>query len=225
MRRAANVRAALVEGWPLFLTYVVIGVAYGVLARRAGLSVAEASASSFVIFAGSAQFAVIELLAAGASGLVVVLTVLSINARYLLIATALRPFLGGVAPSRRLGIAYLLTDESFAMAIGRFRRGHLSLAYYVAFGAGLWTAWNAGTLFGALIGAGVPDVGRWGIDFAITASFLAIVALGVRDRSDVIVAVLAAVLAAGLRLGGAPALGIVAAGALAPLVVIARSRP
>lgn len=218
-------RAALTEGWPLLVTYATIGIAYGVIARQAGLSVAEASASSFIIFAGSAQFAAVELLRAGESGPAVVLTVLLINARYLLIAAAFRRFLTGVPLTRRVGIAYLLTDESFAMAVGRSRRGHRDLTYYVTFATGLWIAWNAATLVGAVLGAGVPDPGRWGIDFAITASFLAIVVLGVRHRSDATVAVLAAVLAVGLRLAGAPALGVVAAGAIAPLVVVARHRP
>lgn len=215
----------MIEGWPLFLTYALIGLPYGVLARGAGLSAEQASASSFVIFAGSAQFAAIELLRAGASGPAVVLTVLLVNARYLLIAAALRPFLSSQPLARRLAIAYLLTDESFAMAVGRFRRGHRGLTYYATFGTGLWMAWNAATLVGALLGAGVPDPERWGIDFTITASFLAIVVLGIRGRADATVAVVAAVLAAALRLAGVPAPGIVAAGALAPLVVVGRRRP
>ena len=219
------VRTAFIEGWPLFLTYAIIGVPYGVLAREAGLSVAEASASSFLIFAGSAQFAVVELLRAGASAPVVVLTVLLVNARYLVIASALRPFVAGAPLVRRLGIAYLLTDESFAMGIGWFRRGHRELAYYVTFGGGLWVAWNGSTLAGALLGAGLTEPRRFGVDFAITAAFLAIVTIGVRHRADAAIAVLAAVLAASLRLGGLSVLGIVVAGALAPLVILARRRP
>lgn len=220
-----HVRAALIEGWPLFLTYSVIGVPYGVLAREAGLSVAEASASSFLIFAGSAQFAVVELVGAGASAPVVVLTVLLVNARYLVIASALRPFVAGAPLVRRLGIAYLLTDESFAMGIGWFRRGHRELTYYVTFGIGLWVAWNASTLAGALLGAGVTESRRFGVDFAITAAFLAIVTIGVRHNADAVVAVVAAVLAASLRLGGLSAFGVVVAGALAPLLILARRRP
>lgn len=202
-----HVRAALIEGWPLFLTYAIIGVPYGVLARQAGLSVPEASASSFLIFAGSAQFAVVELLHVGASVPIVVLTVLLVNARYLVIASALRPFVAGAPLVRRLEIAYLLTDKSFAMGIGWFRRGHRELAYYVTFGVGLWVAWNASTLAGALLGAGVTEPRRFGVDFVITAAFLAIVTIGLRHRADVVVAVLAAVLAASLRLGGSSALG------------------
>ncbi len=214
-------RAALAEGWPLLLTSVVIGIPYGVIARQAGLSVIETSAMSVIVFAGAAQFAAVELLRSGAGAPVVALTILLINARHLLMAAALRPFVGGASLVRRLGLAYILTDEAFAMGIGHFRRGHRDLSYYTVFGISLWCCWNAGTLAGAVFGAGVTDPSRFGIDFAITASFAAIVAIGVRHRADAIVALAAALVAAALRLGGASAVAVVAAGALAPLVAFA----
>ena len=222
--RRDPVRAALVEGWPLFLTYAIIGIPYGVLARQAGLSLAEASATSFLIFAGSAQFAAIELLRSEAGTPVVVLTVLLVNARYLVMAAALRPFLTGSSVARRLGIAYLLTDESFAMGIGWLRRGRRELSYYVTVGLGLWVAWNASTVAGAALGAEVADPSRVGVDFAITAAFLAIATLSVRHRTDVAVAIVAGSLVTALRLAGVSVLAIVVAGVVAPLTVIALRR-
>lgn len=153
------------------------------------------------------------------------LSVLLVNARYLLIGAALRPLVAEASLSRRLGLAYLLTDESFAMAIGRFRRGYRGVTYYATIGVGLWLAWNASTFAGALYGSEIPEIHRWGIDFAITASFLAVAALGIRDRSDAAVAIGAAVLAAALRLAGGPAFVVVAAGALARLGFLVRRRP
>jgi len=85
----------------------------------------------------------------------------------------------------------------------------------------LWCSWNLGTLLGAVFGAGVDDPQRFGIDFAITAVFVAIVAIGVRHRADVAVALAAALVAAALRLAGASAVAVVVAGALAPLVAFA----
>jgi 4-azaleucine resistance transporter AzlC len=211
-------RAAIVEGWPLFLTSLVIGIPYGVIARQAGLSIGEASATSVIVFAGAAQFAMVDLLRSGADGPVIVLTVLLINARHLLMAAAIRPFLATASLPRRLGLAYVLTDEAFAMGIGHFRRGHRDLTYYTVFAAVLWCCWNAGTLLGATFGAGIQDPQRYGVDFAITASFVAIVAIGVRHRADAVVALVAVLVAAGLRLAGASAVAVVVAGALAPVV-------
>jgi 4-azaleucine resistance transporter AzlC len=214
-------RAAIVEGWPIFVTAVVVGITFGLTARQSGLSVVETSATSIIVFAGAAQFVMVDLLRAGTPVPLIVLTVLLLNARHLLMAAALRPFVQVASIPRRLGLAYVLTDEAFAMGIGWFRRGHRDLAYYAVFSTVLWCSWNAGTLLGAIFGAGVQDPQRFGIDFAITAVFVAIVAIGVRHRSDVTVALVAALVAAGLRLAGASAVAVVVAGALAPLVAFA----
>lgn len=214
-------RAAIVEGWPLFLTSLLIGIPYGVVARQAGLSIGEASATSVLVFAGASQFATVDLLRSGTEGPLIILTVFLINARHLLMATAIRPFVATASLPRRLGLAYVLTDEAFAMGIGWFRRGHRDLTYYAVFASVLWCCWNAGTLVGATFGADIQDPQRYGVDFAITASFVAIVVIGVRHRADAAVAVAAALVAAGLRLAGASAGAVVVAGAIAPLVAFA----
>jgi 4-azaleucine resistance transporter AzlC len=215
-------RAAIVEGWPIFVTAAVVGIAFGVTARQAGLGVVETSATSVVVFAGASQFVMVDLLRTGAPAPLIVLAVLLLNARHLLMAAAIRPFVATTSLLQRLGLAYLLTDETFAMAIGHFRRGHRDVSYYTVFGAVLWCSWNAGTLLGATFGAGVQDPQRYGIDFAITAVFVAIVAIGVRHRADAVVAVVAVLVAAGLRVSGASAVAVVLAGALAPLVMLAQ---
>jgi len=214
-------RAAIVEGWPIFVTAVVVGIAFGLTARQSGLSIVETSATSVIVFAGAAQFVMVDLLRTGAPVPLIVLTVLLLNARHLLMAAAIRPFVQVASLPRRFGLAYVLTDEAFAMGIGWFRRGHRDLAYYAVFSTLLWCSWNLGTLLGAVFGAGVDDPQRFGIDFAITAVFVAIVAIGVRHRADVAVALTAALVAAALRIAGASAVAVVVAGALAPLVAFA----
>jgi 4-azaleucine resistance transporter AzlC len=214
-------RAAIVEGWPIFVTAVVVGIAFGLTARQSGLSIIETTATSLIVFAGAAQFVMVDLLRTGTPVPLIVLTVLLLNARHLLMAAAIRPFVQVASIPRRFGLAYVLTDEAFAMGIGWFRRGHRDLAYYAVFSTLLWCSWNVGTLLGAIFGAGVLDPQRFGIDFAITAVFVAIVAIGVRHRADVAVALAAALVAAALRLAGASAVAVVVAGALAPLVAFA----
>jgi 4-azaleucine resistance transporter AzlC len=213
-------RAAIAEGWPVLLTSAVIGATFGVIARQAGASVLEASGSSLIIFAGAAQFAAVGLLQSGASPAEIAVSVLLINLRHVLMAASLRPYFAGASLPKRLGLAYVLTDESFAMGIGWFRRGHRDLAYYATFATLLWACWNSGTIVGALFGAGIEQPQRYGIDFAITACFVAIVTIGARHRADVIVAVAAALVAAALKLAGASTVAVVVAGAIAPLVVI-----
>lgn len=209
----------------MFVTAIVVGIAFGLTARQSGLGVVEAMGTSLIVFAGAAQFVMVDLVRTGTPVPLIVLTVLLLNARHLLMAAAIRPFIASASPLQRLGLAYLLTDETFAMAIGWFRRGHRDLAYYAVFGTALWCSWNAGTLLGAVFGAGIEDPQRLGIDFAITAVFVAIVAIGVRHRADALVALTAALVAAALRVAGASAVAVVVAGALAPLVAFAIREP
>jgi len=214
-------RAAIAEGWPVFVTAVFVGIAFGLTGRQSGLGVLETSATSVIVFAGASQFVMVDLLRTGAPAPVIVLTVVLLNARHLLMAAAMRPFVGTASLARRLGFAYILTDEAFALGIGWFRRGHRDLRYYTVFGTVLWCSWNLGTVLGATFGADLQDPQRFGIDFAITAVFVAIVVIGLRHRADAVVAVAAVIVAAGLRLAGASAVAVVVAGALAPLVAFA----
>ena len=220
MTAAHPVRAAVREGWPVLLASVVVGTTFGVIARQSGLSVIEASGSSLLIFAGAAQFAAIGLLQNGAGAGEIALSVLLINLRQLLMATSLRPHFASAALPKRLGLGYILTDEAFALGLGWFRRGHRDLAYYVTFGTLLWLCWNLSTIAGAIFGAGIEQPQRYGIDFAITACFVAIVVVGIRHRTDVLVALAAAIVAAALRLAGASTVAVVIAGAVAPIVVL-----
>ena len=90
----------------------------------------------------------------------------------------------------------------------------------MTFGVALWLCWNVSTIAGAVFGAGITQPERLGVDFAITACFVAIVALGVRHRADIAVALAAGLVAAALRLLGASTVAVVVAGALAPLVIL-----
>jgi predicted branched-subunit amino acid permease len=99
-----------------------------------------------------------------------------------------------------------------------YRRGGRGVAYYLTFAASMWVLWNLGTIVGVLAGPAVPDPRVVGLDFAITATFIAIVVLGIRGRRDVAIALVAAAAAGLLRGMGLAVVAVVVAGALAPLV-------
>jgi 4-azaleucine resistance transporter AzlC len=209
---------AIREGWPVLITPFLVGVPFGILARETGLDPLQTSGMSVIMFAGASQFVALELFRSGAGPLVVIATTLLINLRHLLMAASLRPSFGDRPLPTRLGLAYLLTDEAFAMGSSWYRRGGRGLAYYVTFAASMWVLWNLGTIVGVLAGPAVPDPRVVGLDFAITATFIAIVVLGIRGRRDVVIALVAAGAAGLLRGMGLAVVAVVVAGALAPLV-------
>ena len=193
---------------------------FGVVARQSGLQPLEIVAMSLLVFAGASQFAMVRLLSESAPTLIVIASVLFINLRHALMAASLRSQLHGLPFFGRFLAAFFLTDEAFAMATGHFRRGGRSLAYYFAFAISLYVLWNIATVGGILIGDAIGDPRRYGIDFAITATFLGIVVLAIRRRSDIVIAVVAALIAGGLALAGASTVAVITAGALAPLIAV-----
>ena len=213
-------RSALLEGWPVLVSVIVVAIPFGIVARRSGLTPAEIMAMSVFVFAGASQFAMVRLFAAGTAWPIVVATVFLINLRHVLMAAALRPHFAGVSAARRMAAAFVLTDEAFAMAIGWFRRGRTELGYYATFAVALYVLWVAATAIGVLVGPSIGEPRRFGVDFAITATFIAIVALAIRRRSDAVVALGAALAAAALTALGASVVAVVTAGAVAPLLVV-----
>jgi 4-azaleucine resistance transporter AzlC len=213
-------RLAMGEGWPVLGTTLVVGTTFGVVAKQAGLEPIEIAAMSWFVFAGASQFAMVQLFAQSAPVPVVIASALFINLRHLLMATSLRPHFQRLPIGNRLLAAFFLTDESFAMATGHFRRGGRSLFYYFTFAISLFVLWNVATLGGIMLGAGIGDPRRFGVDFAITATFLGIVVLAVRRPADVVIAVVAGAISGALALAGAPTIAVITAGALAPVIAV-----
>jgi branched chain amino acid efflux pump len=208
------------EGWPVMGTVLVVGTTFGVVARQSGLEPLEIVAMSLLVFAGASQFAMVQLFSQSTPAPIVIVSVLFINLRHLLMATSLRSQLQRLPLAGRLAAAFFLTDEAFAMATGHFRRGGRSLAYYFTFAISLFVLWNLATVFGIVLGGAMGDPRRFGVDFAITATFIGIVVLAIRHRVDIVIAVVAALVAGGLALAGASTIAVITAGAVAPLIAV-----
>ena len=196
---------------PLLPGTVPFGLVYGITARAAHIPASLIQAMSLVIFAGSAQFAVVTLVAAGTPALIVALTAIILNLRHLLYSASLAPSLRDTPRRWRLVVAYFLTDETYGTVIGR--AGDLRpadrTAYVLGSGVCLWSAWQLSTLVGLLAGAQIPA--SWSLDFAAPLTFIALLVPLLKDRSLVWAAAVAAGVA-GLAFGAPLKLGIVVAG-------------
>jgi 4-azaleucine resistance transporter AzlC len=179
---------------PLLLGVAPFGMAYGAYAVERGIGAGLAQAMSVIIFGGASQFVAVELLATGVPGLVIVLTVGLVNLRHTLYAAALAPHVAPLSLGWRALLAYLLTDEAYAVGIRRYEQGDRApFRHWYLLGTcmALWACWQVTTAAGVFVGAAVPD--GWSLDFALPLTFIAIVVPALRDRPA-----LAAAVAAGL---------------------------
>ena len=159
----------------------VVGASYGALAAAAGVPPAIAVGMSVLVLAGSSQFLVVAVVAAGGSPVAAVLGGLLLNARHLPFGLAMSAVVADRWPGRLLG-AHILIDEvvAFSRARGTGRRARV--AYWTS-GVLLATFWLVGTIVGLLAGAAVPDPSVFGVDAAFPAALLALVLPGLR-RAD-----------------------------------------
>lgn len=195
---------------PILLGVAPFGLFFGALALEIGLRPLEAQGFSLFVFAGSAQFVAVDLLRQGATPAVIIFTIGVVNLRHVLYSASLAPQAARLPARLRAVMAWLLTDEAFAVSSPRLRQPDLTGAHWYFLGSGLalWTAWQISTAAGIVFGAAIPD--SWSLDFALPLTFLAMLIPTLIDRPAWAAAVSGGLLA--LLFRGLPhGLGLIAA--------------
>lgn len=180
---------------PLVIGAVPFGIIFGTLSTKAGLSAAGTIGMSLFVFAGSSQFIAMGLVGAGTAWPMIVLTTFVVNFRHLLYTATLLPDLKRLSRFWQVVLAFGLTDETFAVAVGRWQQpDNNPHKHWYQFGSMLfmYTNWNICTIIGLVAGQWLSDVGGWGLDFAMVAAFIGMVLPYLKGRPNY-----AAVLVAG----------------------------
>ena len=180
---------------PILIGVVPFGLVYGVVAVGSGIGELPAILMSTVVFAGASQIAASKLWADGAPLLIVVATGLVINLRFLMYSASLSLNFHDQSALRRWALAYLLTDQAYAVSVIRFDDDPAirKVAFYVGAGVSLWVTWQLSCVVGVLIGLQVPA--SWGLEFSVPLMFLALLVPTLRNRTTVVVATVSGVAA------------------------------
>src|SRR5262245_35695771 len=152
---------------------------------------------SGLVCAGAGQLVVLGLRAAPLPVAGITLATAIVNLRHLLLGAALRPWLGRLPARQAYGPAFFLSDESWAMTLREFATGGRDGAFLLGSGLTMSAAWIAGCLTGRAAGSWLTDPARWGLDFAFTAVFVALLVGRWRGRVDLLPWVVAAIVALG----------------------------
>ncbi len=184
-RLTMGIRAA----WPICMAYFPIGMAFGVLAQKAGLSVFQTGAMSVVVFAGSSQFIGVSMLSSGASLMAIAVTTFVVNLRHLLMSWSLATHLRKTPTPFLFLFAYGVTDESFAVNTVQFREGNWDRWKALIVNHVANIAWVCSSIAGAVSGQFIPS-GFLGIDYAMIAMFIGLLVFQLRGRLYVMTALL-----------------------------------
>lgn len=180
----------MLDSAPIFAPAIPFGFVVGVAVTESAMPTSIAFASSFVIWAGSAQLAALTL-AGTASWLTVVATCAIINSRHVMYSAAMSPrFRDQPRWFRWLG-PYLMIDQIFALANAADDLvGHAFRRYYLTVGWFFWVGWHLAVAAGMVLGSSVPE--SWQLGVAPAVMFTGFVVLAATRRPAVIAAVVAA---------------------------------
>jgi predicted branched-subunit amino acid permease len=189
---------------PVAISIASYGVVWGVLAGQAGLTPLEVLLMSGTVYAGSSQFVAITMWSP--SGLPVASIVIAtaiVNLRMLLMTATLHPLFSGVPRWKALPAMFIVSDEVWAMTMAQSSKGSTGTsllqgdepargrdgggpAFMLGAGTLAWIAWVGSTLTGRLLGAVIDDPAAYGLDFAFTATFLALLFSMWTGRGDLV---------------------------------------
>lgn len=183
---------------PLEIGGLPFGIIFGALAITAGISIPATIALSLVVFAGSAQFIAVGLVAQGVSIPVIVLTTFLVNVRHALYSATLAPFVKHLPQRWLLPLGFMLTDESFVIASIHYNEpGDPTYKhwYYLGTNLSMYICWQIFTWIGIFAGTLIPDPTRLGLDFAMSVTFIGMLVPLLKSRPVVAAVVVASVVA------------------------------
>jgi len=170
---------------PLSVAVIPWGLLAGSFAIESGLTIVESQALSAILFAGSAQLVATGMFKAGASLATMLLAILFITSRHLLYSVSMRDRIAPLPLKWRLGLGFLLTDELFAIC-GQQSEKQFNRWYALGAGLSFYICWNIATFAGIVAGSYIPALNELGLEFAVAATFIAIVVPNVKTSPTLI---------------------------------------
>ncbi|MEE9387364.1 MAG: AzlC family ABC transporter permease [Paracoccaceae bacterium] len=167
------------NGLPFILGATPFGMLFGILATEAGFDLAQVMGMTIVVIAGAAQFTALAQMQDSAPVLMVLAASLAVNMRMAMYSASIGPHLIDAPFWQRAVAAYILVDNTYAVAISEFEERPLrpvpqKMAFYIGCAIPAWIFWYLSTFVGALFGQAIPA--GFALDFAPAIVFLALVA-------------------------------------------------
>jgi len=165
---------------------VIYGVAFGLLADQAGLSMLATMAMSILVYSGSAQMVGLQAWGDPIPLATISAAIVAVNARYVLLGAALRPWFGRLPAIQSYGSLFFLGDGNWAPAMRAYQEGRRDAAFLLGAGLTMFAGWVGGTGVGHELGQVLGDTRRLGLDFILPGYFV-VMAFGLwRGKADLL---------------------------------------
>lgn len=210
-----SMRQGIIDSLPITVSIILFGAIFGMLSLQTGLSAWQSVAMSLIVYAGSAQFTALSMLAEQANPWAIVLATFLLNSRHFLMGLSMSPHYQRFSPLEVYTLAFFLTDEQYAITLNRFRHHQSEVGYIFGVSLALYVGWCGGTWVGTVAGKWIPDPASLGLGFSFTAMFLALAYYQLFSFVRVLTFLVCGTVAVGLALVLPSGLHLLAAGLLA----------
>ena len=182
MTKRVQFAHGLRAGLPVVLGFLPVGIAFAIMARQAGFSIAETCLMSVTVFAGASQMMAVGMHAQGAGLVAIIFTTFILNLRHVIMSTCVFSRMRGASLPARLPLAFGVTDESFAIFTTE-REAHCTPLFFLGLILSTYLSWNVGTLCGALVLELMPPMLSASFAISLYAMFIALLLPNLRGNA------------------------------------------
>lgn len=189
-----EIKNGFMANLPISISVFAYGAVLGIICTSKGISFLQLALMNIFIFAGSAQFLIVDMLSNPVNISVIVWSALLINLRYFLIGASLNNLFKNSSLKRKALIMHFVTDESWAVTMNR-KEKDINVFFLLGGGLCIFIVWFLGTLCGYYFAEFISNPKVYGLDFAFLALFIAIVTSMYKSKNDFIIYLFTAIIA------------------------------
>jgi 4-azaleucine resistance transporter AzlC len=172
--------------------YFPVGIAYGILMAELGYDFAWSALTSLFVYAGSLQMLMVSFLLNNVPILTVAITALLLNSRHIFYGVSFIEKFKSYG-FWRFFLIYGMSDENYSLLCSYKEEDGVEEKWVHIFSAAMiWSYWILFSGLGALIGKMIP-FDTTGIDFSLTALFVAILIEQLKSATSKLPGVIGAV--------------------------------
>lgn len=167
-------RYGFIANLPIGFSVFAYGSVLGMICTQKGVELYELMLMNLFIFAGSAQFVMVDMWSESLDILGIVIAALMINLRYFLVGASLNPLFTTSSKKEKFKYMHLVADENWAVTIDRMKNQEITPLFLFGGGVCLLFTWSLGTVLGYSLGSFISNPYMYGLDFAFVAIFTAL---------------------------------------------------